>query len=414
MLKIFINRWIFLLIIIIFNLIIGLRTSIKFFHLFFWFLSTLTLIGFAWIAAEYYNLRLYLRRITPSKIEEDDYLEIEAVIENRGFWPLFNLVFEDFVSCAETAERKKRLIIEYLGRKSLLKLKYRCRCLQRGRYDLGPFCVYLFDPFGLFFLRKTYRIFSEIYVYPQTFDIQNFPELTKGFTPWFGIETSRVSGDEHEFFGIREYKPGDPIKKIHWLSTARKNSLIVKEFQKQTFYSASIVFNLNKDMNYGEGKNTVVEYAVKIAASVAKYLINKNVSLEIIAHVGEVVHMPFNKGPEHLDDIFRFLATAQAESRITLTELFSEFSRYMLTDSTMIVIMLDEDWKYLPEILSLGKRNVSLIPLVLVSSSFLYPLGDKGLIKSKQMKFPRTHKFTAPIFFTRGRSLEEPFMDLKI
>jgi len=409
MLKLFLKKWIFLSIIIIFNLIIGIRTSIAFFHFFFWFLVSVIVINLIWILIAYVGIRLYLVRSVIDKIQEDDILEIKTSIKNNSFLPVFNVVLEDHLACADSQERKKLLLIEYLGARSFLNLKYKCPCPIRGKYRIGPFAVYFFDPFGLFFFKRTYYIYSELYVYPWAFRIKKLPNLVKGVLPWFGIETTRVSGDEDEFFGVREYKEGDPIKRIHWVSTARKNSLIVKQFQRQSFFRVTILFNLEKDKNFGEGKERVAEYIIKIAASIAKYLIERDISLEIIAHAGELVHVPFNKGPEHLEDIFKFLTIAQAESRVSLGEIFEEFSRYIPNDSSLIVIMLDTDQEYLQSMLLLEKKNISVIPLILVSPTFLYPFDRQNLLKDAVIRIsPRSN--LKPIYFCRGDNLEEPFL----
>jgi len=350
-----------------------------------------------------------LTRKVIGRIEEDDILEVETMAKNNGLLPIFNFVIDDHLACALPEEREKRVLLNYLAPKSLLNLKYNCLCPRRGKYKIGPITVYFLDPFNLFFLKRIYYLYSELYVYPRTFKVPRFPELTKGVLPWFGINTMHLSGDEDDFYGLREYKPGDPLKRIHWITTARKNKIIVKEFQRQSFFRATIIFNLEKDKNFGEGKHSVAEYTIKIAASVAKYLIEKDISLEIIAHAEELVHMPFNKGAGHLDDIFKFLAVAKAESRVSLYELFQEFSRYIPNDSNLIVIMLDQDWKYLPAMLSLEKgNNVSVIPLVLVSSTFLYSLDEREIVKDVKIKLSQAFNIT-PILFSRGDNLEEDF-----
>lgn len=409
MFKIFLRRWIFLFIIIVSNLFIALRTSIGFFYLFFWFLATLVSLSLVWVAVEYFVIKLSIDRNATVKLEEDDFLEIETVIRNRSFLPVFNFVLEDYVACASEGERKQRFLLEYIGPRQTVTLRYRCQCPLRGRYEIGPFSMHFFDPWAIFFLKKMVFAYSELYVYPRTFNIPKFPPLTKGTAPWFGIETSRVSGDEHEFYGIREYKAGDPIRKIHWLSSARKNKLIVKQFQHQVFFRATIIFNLNKDNNYGEGKESVAEYIIKIAASVAKYFIDRDVSVEVIAHIGETAHIPFNKGPEHLEDIFRLLTIARPESRVSMDELFQEFAPYIPNDSSLIAIMPNEDWEFLPAMLSLKVRNVSLVPLIVNCASFLGPGEiDKGT-KSQEMKSSQAFD-TAPIFFSRGDNLEQDFL----
>jgi uncharacterized protein (DUF58 family) len=408
MLRLFLKKWILFFIFTIFSLVIGIKTSVPFLFFLFWFLISVLFISLIWTALEYFAIRLSLLRELPNKIEEEENLEIKALIKNNSFFPGFNLVLEDNLPCAESQEKNKLLLIDYLGIKSFLNLNYNCFCYLRGKYDIGPFSVYFFDPFGLFFLKKTFYINSELYVYPKTFPIRKFPNLVKGVLPWFGIETTRAAGDEDEFFGVREYKAGDPIKRIHWISTARKNRLIVKQFQRQSFFRATIIFNLEKDKNFGEGKKRVAEYIIKIAASVARHLIDRDISLEIIAHSGELVHIPFNKGSMHLENIFKFLTVAQAESRVSLGEIFEEFSRYIPSDSSLIVIMLDTDWEQLPSMLLLKGRNVSIIPIVVASSSFLYPFDKQNTIrdiKTKKIAAPDLK----PIFVSQGDNLEEVF-----
>ncbi len=413
MLKSFIAKWFFLLILLTGNLIIGLRTGLEFFHFFFWLLLAILGIGLIWLFLQYYLTSFTITRRILGKIEEEDILNIELDIQNQSFFPVFNLMILDHLACAEPKKRDIRVFVDYVGIKSRTSIKYHCFCPLRGRYILKNLKVYFFDPFGLFFFRKTYPVYSEAYVYPKTFRIDNFPPLTRGVMPWFGIETARVSGDDDEFYGIREYKYGDPIKKIHWFSSARLSKLIVKQFQRQNFYRATIMFDLEKDKNLGEGKESICEYMVKIAASVAKYLVDKDISVEIIAHAGELVHIPFNKGQEHLEDILKFLTIAQAESRVSLAELFEEYSRYIAEDSSLIVIMLDTDWEYVPEILSLDKRNVSLVPLILFSSTFLYSFDKHKAVTEIENK-PVAKGDLRSIYVSCGDNLEDIFNNIKV
>jgi len=410
MLRASLKKWAFLLIVILFDFLIALRTSLDFFYFFFFFLLVNVAISLAWVAIEFFLAEVRLVRRLPARVVENDYLEVEITLTNRGLIPLFNFLLTDYVASADISEARKAALIPYLGRRGAsVKIEYRTRCSRRGKYKIGPFSIYLFDPWGIFFLRKDYYLYSEVYVYPPVFNIQKFPPLVKGNVPWFGIETARVSGDEHDFFGVREYKPGDPIKRIHWLSTARKNSLIVKEFQQRAFFNATLIFDLDKDKNFGEGKNSVAEYTIRIAASIADYLIRLGASLEVIAHAQEIIHLPSNKGPDHLEDIMRALAIAQAESRVNLGDLLSEYANDIPANTTLITIMLDEDWQYLPALLAAGKREVSLIPVVLIASSFLRQSVGQRVIKNAQFRFPKGSKFD-PIFISCGEDLAQAFL----
>ena len=408
-------KWGFLLLIAAANFIIGYRTSIKFFYFFFGFLSCLIFLSLLWTILAALTSRISLARKAGGKVIEDDVLEIETTLINKTVLPLFNVVLEESLPCASAGERVKFVFFDFLAPGSSRVVKYSCVCPDRGKYMLGPFRAYFFDPLGLFFFEKRYNVYSQVYVYPRIFPIYKFPRLAKGIQPWFGINTARSSGDEDEFFGVREYKDGDPIKRIHWASTAKKNRLIVKQFQNQSFYRATVIFNLEKDKDYGQDKESITEYTVKIAASVCKYLFDSSVSIEMIAHAGEIVHIPFNRGSEHLDNIFKFLAVARPESGVGLADIIPEFLSYIPDDTTLIVIATVEDLGYIAQMLPLAKGNISLVPLVLISSTFLSPSGKlekADILKDIKIHSPGLANFN-PVFFTCGVNPQESFLNIR-
>jgi len=177
------------------------------------------------------------------------------------------------------------------------------------------------------------------------------------------------------------------------------------------FFRASIIFNLQQDKNFGEGKEKVAEYIIKIAASVAKYLLDKDIgtSIQGVVHAGEVASIAFNKGPEHLEDILKFLALAKAESSVSFGEIFEELTAAIPNDSTAIFIMTEFDWKFLPLFLLLERRAVSVIPLILVSSTFLNQTNNQDIIKETKIKISPIANIK-PIFFFQGDNLEECFL----
>jgi uncharacterized protein (DUF58 family) len=409
MIKTFRLKWLLLGFFFISSLLIGLKTTREFFFLFAYFLLSATAVSLAWLLLTCFTAHLQLSRKMISRATEDDTLEVAAQIRNLSFLPVFNFVLEDNFSCRQPNLEKKSFFISYLGIKSSCEIKYDYLCFKRGEYKMGPFVVYFFDPLNLFFFKRILHIYSGVVVYPQIFRIEKFPPLTKSVLPWFGIETARSSGDDDEFYGVREYKDGESVKKIHWISSARKNKLIVKQFQLQSFFGTTIIFNLEKAKNLGEGKESVAEYIIKIAASVADYLTERGVSIELLAHIGEIVHLPFNKGQEHLESILRVLAVAQAESRISLREAFEEFARYIPNDSSLVVVISDQDYKDLSRMVSLYSRGVSLIPLIVVSDTFLPVADKKKAVHQTKIRVSNLVNMPAK-FFSQGDNLSEVFI----
>jgi uncharacterized protein (DUF58 family) len=412
MLKTFLTRWIFFLLIAVSSLIIGLRTSVGFFLFFFWFLAATAALTFISFCLPFFLSRLTVRTRYLSRIDEDELIDMRVEVRNTGLLPLFNTILRFPLPFFSPESQHKNLHLEFLMPRGSTEIVYRDVCYKRGRYIFGDGAAYFFDPFGIFFFKRPLNQKLELYVYPHIFPVKEFPPLVKGNLPWFGVSAARSYADEEDFYGIREYKPGDPLKTIHWMSTARHRKLIVKQFQRLSFFRASMLFNLEKDSNYGEGKEAVCEYIIRIAASLAKYLIDRKVSLEIIAHVGEIVHIEPNKGPEHLEEILKFLTIAEPESRVGLGELVEEFSAYIPEDSNLIVIMLDKDWDRFLSAIAVDKPGVSLIPIVLVSSSFLHRDGKiDEYAQDLKVKLYRKFNFN-PIVVSCGDRMEEIFSEI--
>jgi len=409
MIKTFYVKWFLLGFFFIASLLIGLKTTREFFFFFAYFLLSATAVSLIWLLLSFFTAHLQLSRRMISRVTEGDILEVVARIDSISFLPIFNFTLEDNFSCSQPNQEKKRFFISYLGSKASCQIKYDYLCFKRGEYQAGPFVVYFFDPLNLFFFKRTFPVYSKVVVYPQIFKIERFPALTRSVLPWFGIETARSSGDDDEFYGVREYKEGESVKKIHWISSARKNKLIVKQFQLQSFFGTTIIFNLEKAKNIGEGKESVAEYIIKIAASVAHYLTEKGVSIELLAHIGEIVHLPFNKGQDHLEDILKVLAVAQPESRISLSEAFEEFARYIPNDSSLVAVMSDQDYKDLPRMLSLYSRGISVIPLIVVSDTFLPVPDKKKIARQSRVRVTNLVNMHAK-FFSQGDNLSEVFI----
>jgi uncharacterized protein (DUF58 family) len=391
------------------SLLIGLKTTREFFFFFAYFLFSATIISLAWLFVTYFTAQLQLSRKMVSRVTEGDTLEVSVQIRSRSFLPVFNFALQDYFSFSQPNQESTSFFVGYMGLKSFCEIKYDYFCYKRGEYKIGPFVAYFFDPLNLFYFKRVFHVYSAVVVYPQIFKIEKFPALTRSIVPWFGIETARSSGDEDEFYGVREYKEGESVKKIHWISSARKNKLIVKQYQLQSFFGTTIIFNLEKAKNLGVGKESVAEYIIKIVASVASYLTERGVPIELMAHIGEMVHLPFNKGQEHLENILRVLAVAQVESRVSFSEVFEEFARYIPNDSNMVAVISDQDYTDLPRMLALYNRGVSLIPLIVCSDTFLPGSDKKNIARQAKVRVSNLVNMKAK-FFSQGENLSEVFI----
>ncbi len=94
---------------------------------------------------------------------------------------------------------------------------------RRGVHEDGPCEIVTGAPFGVVRVRRTITVPSRTVVHPQVFDLPLEPLLGPA-----GVSSRAPSGD---VASIREYRPRDPLRLVHWRSTARLGELMVREFE---------------------------------------------------------------------------------------------------------------------------------------------------------------------------------------
>ena len=129
-------------------------------------------------------------------------------------------------------------------------VRYTIENPRRGVYSGGDVVVESGAPFGLFYRRRQTRVASEMVVYLRTFDVAGLP-------PSASLDAERADRSEAptlhrghggEFWGIREYRPGDPARLVAWKKSARSlasGKLAVLELAQETHPPFMVVMNLD-------------------------------------------------------------------------------------------------------------------------------------------------------------------------
>jgi uncharacterized protein (DUF58 family) len=92
-----------------------------------------------------------------------------------------------------------------------------------------------------------------------------------------GVTLASSVGESEEFMSLRDYRPGDPLQRIHWKSYARSGKPVVKEYQDEFFERHALVLD-----TFTERGGAVFEEAVSLAASFACTLDTQESLLDLI------------------------------------------------------------------------------------------------------------------------------------
>jgi len=175
-------------------------------------------------------------------------------------------------------------------------IRYDVRYDQRGRHTFGPVTVTATDAFGLFEREIQLRGTASSLAYPRVRRLGSVGRRSLG-----RLEEYSRSDQRGEFSELREYVPGDPLRDIHWKTTAKRDELVVTEFAAETeAESVTVGVGANAD-----GADTMAE----ATASVVLSLVGDGVPVELSLPRGEL-----RLGPEYGTEraLLRTLAVVEA------------------------------------------------------------------------------------------------------
>jgi uncharacterized protein (DUF58 family) len=136
---------------------------------------------------------------------------------------------------------------------------------RRGRVRFRAITLARTDPLGLVRALRAVSAPDTFLVLPRRHPV---PELAlpgaRRYQPG-GIALASSVGDSEEFMSLREYRPGDPLKRVHWRSSARVGRAVVREYQDEFFVRHGLVL----DTFMPPGADDRFEDAVSVAASFA-------------------------------------------------------------------------------------------------------------------------------------------------
>lgn len=260
-------------------------------------------------------------------------------------------------------------------------------CRVRGEYQLGPVTVIGGDPFGLFSARRTLDARSRIIVYPDTVPITSF-ELPIGLLSGGEAQRRRAATTTSSAAGVREYVSGDSFNRIHWASTARRDRLMVKEFEIDPlvdvwlFVDFSAAALAERDgLKRVNGNGPVIlrgaelppsseEYAVVIASSLARHFIDRSRALGFAAYVPHrEIYQP-ERGSRQLMRILQTLAVACSFSKYSLAQMLSLETPSFTRGTSLVIVTASVDEAWVTEAQIIGRRGIRPVCILLDPASF--------------------------------------------
>lgn len=174
---------------------------------------------------------------------------------------------------------------------------FRVPTRRRSVITVGPVKSVRADPLGLLRREVTWTDSQELYVHPA---VKNLASSSTGLLRDLeGRATTDLTDSDISFHALREYAPGDDLRHIHWKTTARTGTLMVRQFE-ETRRSHLAVLLSTRAQDYADDEE--FELAVSVCGSLGLQAIKEDRGVTVLVHTGSL------RGDHHtrlLDDLSR-------------------------------------------------------------------------------------------------------------
>ena len=230
-------------------------------------------------------------------------------------------------------------------------------CAQRGVFQLGPTEVNLGDPFGLFAVRQFYPHTIDFTIAPPILPLPDIHIASRGHSGE-GAPRHYSLAPTEPTATVRAYNPADSLKRIHWPTTARRESLYVRGLEETTSGDWWLALDVEARVQRGLGQDSTLEKAVIVASSLADKGLAGQQAVGLLAHGQEAVWLPPKSIALQRWQILTMLAKIQA-GNLSLDQLLSRSSQTIRQDISLIVITPSTDSAWLNPVLLLKRQGVA-------------------------------------------------------
>ena len=323
----------------------------------------------------------YRRRFSRKQAQFGEVIELEIEIVNRKILPLAWVEVEDEIP-KELPPERGRVLESFKPSRAMLysvipmrpfervRRHYTVSCVVRGEHLFGPVRLRTGDLFGLVHREVTFEQTETLVVFPRV-----VPLTTLGFParqPLGDLRTqSWLFEDPSRVAGIRDYRPEDSFRRIHWAASARTQRLQTRVYEATTTQALAIYLNVRSIPGEWWGylyEPDALEMTVTAAASVAAWGVERGYQVGLFSngmhrHEVQPVVVPVAGGDARLPVILDALGRLQPFAIRPFDLTLAEGTQHLPFGTTVVAVSAVLTEATAAELIAARRRG---FPVVLV------------------------------------------------
>ncbi|MEO9954611.1 DUF58 domain-containing protein [Nonlabens sp.] len=212
-------------------------------------------------------------RVLPDKLSNGDKNPVEILITNHYNSKIFLNIIDELP--VQFQERDFRIIDEVDAGKSKT-FSYTVRPTERGEYHYGGLQVFVGSPLGLAQRKFSFNQDAMVPNYPSFLQLRKYELMA--FTNKlrdFGLKKIRRIGHTMEFEQIKDYVQGDDVRNINWKASAKRNQLMINQFQDEKSQPVYSVIDKGRVMKMPFEELKLVDYAINATLVISNIALKK-------------------------------------------------------------------------------------------------------------------------------------------
>ncbi len=244
-------------------------------------LGAVQLLFFAMLAALFFDIFILFfvdkginaRRILPEKLSNGDENPIEIHIKNHYTFSISTKIIDEIPF---QFQERDFMISKNIKASSRTAFSYDLRPTERGEYWFGKLIVYVQSPLHLVSRRFNFDDKALVPTYPSFMQLKKFDLMALAYRNEFGIKKVRRIGHTMEFEQIKEYVLGDDIRSINWKATAKRNQLMINQFQDEKSQPIYSIIDKGRMMKMPFNGLSLLDYAINSTLVISNVTLKKN------------------------------------------------------------------------------------------------------------------------------------------
>lgn len=212
-------------------------------------------------------------RTTPEKLSNGDLNPISISIKNQYTFTIAAEIIDEIPFQFQVRDFKIKRNIKANFQD---KIEYDLHPKERGEYHFGNLNVYVSSPLRLISRRFTFDKDQMVPVYPSFIQLRKYDLLAfSNNLHQYGFKKIRRIGHTMEFEQIKEYVQGDDIRTLNWKATAKKNALMVNQFQDEKSQPVYIAIDKGRVMQMPFNGLSLLDYSINSALALSNIILKK-------------------------------------------------------------------------------------------------------------------------------------------